>query len=901
MGSSIMNKNYQIFISYKRDIRDKNGSFHISKKEGSELARAIYDWFVHRGYFTFLDEKEMKLGGRWPTQIENAVNQSDIFLLILTDNTVYSEEVIKEVKLALKRDKKKCILLSQKPELLEKQGEVPDEEWQQLRQWQGLSYHDFIDEKGSVDSKTLCELLEQTIVDIGIYGNRYAINLLEKLPEEEFIIPEGWEREMNNGYTVIGKADEYSRYFIVRQSPSGVGVIDGLLQVVIPFEYIEISSYQNGLARAKNKRGWGIVNMNNETVIPFGLVDELDRFGESRVYREGKYGYLNKYNQLTVPIEFDDIEGGVGVYYAKKNGYWGIIDKRDVKLTLIPFEYDEIGQIIDNTVRVKKGAKVMIIDMHNRQLLTYEDIIVTEESLFIVKKSNLWGVVNKENQLQIPIVYEEIKKCPFRKNMFVARSNGKWRLIDQKNKWLIDSEFEYISPEVLEWCVNMESGLAIIVRQCGKRGVVDIETGEAIVPYEYDNIFPDIQHRAINREGASIIQQVSGYQSFIKVQQGHLWGLYSPRFFVIPCDFDNIDESIIGRIHLNRYIVKKGSAKLEEYDAVIVKVRKNDKWGILQIDDQSQLSLLVPFEYDEIIDIWNEPYFRAEWTYISEEGKKTKAQGLLSYTGDRICAIININDYWALHNIYVYSGFDLEDGRKNYDGYQLVRSVSDDGSPGVKWGAIKNGAVVIPVIFDEIKGVMRDGTAVVKKNGKWGAVRYHSEDLDTEDINKFEELVPFMYDDGYALSEGLICFCLHDLSNDPFIEERWGVTTAEGMLLVDFKFTQITLSDNNDYVGVDGGVVNLFSGEFFPFGVYRYNKDGEFALTERYNIDIGEIQYGLVDKYGREIFPPMFDYVCNCPTDEGYFYVRLGGKWQFRDINNNPITPLREGRLDFQL
>lgn len=892
-----MEKRYQIFISYKRDILDKDGAFRICKKEGSELARAIYDWFVYRGYFTFLDEEEMKLGDRWPNQIENAVNQSDIFLLILTDNTVNSEEVIKEVKLALKRDKKKCILLSQRPELLEERGKVPVEEWQQLSQWQGLSYHDFIDEKGSVDSKALCERLEQTIVDIGIYGNRYAINLLEKLPEEEFIIPEGWEREMNNGYTVIGKADEYSRYFIVRQSPSGVGVIDGLLQVVIPFEYIEISSFQNGLARAKNKRGWGIVNMNNETVIPFGLVDELDRFGESRIYKEGKCGYLNKYNQMTVPIEYDDIEGGDGVYYAKKNGFWGIIDKRDVNLILIPFEYDEIGHIIDNTVRVKKGTKVMIIDICNRQLLSYDDIIVIEDALFIVKKSNLWGIVDKENQVRIPIIYEEIKQCPYQRKLFMARGNGKWSLIDKENKRLIDSEFEDVSPEVLEWSVNMESGRAIIAKKDGKWGVVDIESGEAIVPHEYDYICPDIQHNAISREVASIITQVSGYQSFIKVQQGHLWGLYSPGFFVLPCVFDNIDESIITRIPFYRYKEEKESESLEWYEPVIVKVRKNDKWGILHIDDQSPLSLLVPFEYDEIIHVGYEPFFRAEWTYISNNGDVTKAQGLLSYTGDRICTIVNINVFWSLHNIYVYPGFDLEDGRKNYDGYQLVRSVSEDGSPGDKWGAIKNGAVVIPIIFDGIKGVMCDGTAVVNKNGKWGAVRYHSEGLDTEDINKLEELVPFIYDDGYALSEGLICFCLHDHTNDPFIEERWGVTTPEGMLLVDFKYTKITRSDNNEYVGVVGGVVNLFSGKFFPFGVYRYNKDDKFALIEKYN-DIGEIRYGLIDKDGGEIFPPKFDYICNCPTDEGYFYVRLNGKWQFRDSENEEITPWREGRLD---
>lgn len=923
--------NYQIFISYKRDIRDKDGYFDIRKKEGSELARAIYDWFVYRGYFTFLDETEMRLGDRWPNQIENAVNQSDIFLLILTDNTVYSEEVINEVKLALKGDNKKCILLSQRPELLERQGKVPDAEWQQLSRWQGLSYHELIDEKGSVDSKnckTLCERLEQTIVGIGIYGNRYAINLLEKLSEEELSIPENEVRIIN-----VIEGDNLSlKYYIVQREferedgpPVSLwGIIDGLSQVIIPFEYVEISNFENGLARAKNSRGWGYVNTNNEVVIPFGSVDEIDSHGGSKVYRQGKVGYFNEHNQETLLVEFEDFERDDGFFYAKKNGFWGIIDEHDVKGgEIIPFEYDEIGRFVNDYVRVKKGNSVMILDrICGRRFLTYDDIIIMGKELFVVKKDdlwglvdrnnralipfeydeiryahshylvrkdNLWGLVDDKNRIQIPLEYEDIEPI-FSHNLFKVKQKGHWQLVDSRKSLLVTDSFEEISQKLLMSTDGEVS--AIIAMKNRKWGSIEIETDKLIAPFDFDEIFPN----CVGASFDSIMNSEDMMTYYLKVRQGDKWGLCSGGTLVVPCIYDDIDIwSIRGRPLFLSQRNDRGyfdfSPQLD-YD-VLVKVQQGTKMGVLGLMSRQ---LLIPCDYNSIEISGSSFNFKVEWTYPSESTFIVK--GSINDRGDKEWVIID--DYSLNQNCFIA------------DGYNVIRNVSDNDGPGEKWGIIRDGAIVIPLVFEKIAGVTCDGIAVACKDGKWGAVRTHyGEDVYDEDEgfvgeewdeNNLEQIVPFEYDDGYVLSERILCFGINhyedDYDNMHLLGICWRVIHTDGSLVLERECHRITRSYNDDYVGVDWGQVNLNNGKFYPFSVFDYNNAGEFAVTTVFDSNIWKTRYGLVDKDGVEIFPPIFDYICNCPTDEGYFYVRLNGKWQFRDKNNEEITPWREGRLD---
>lgn len=101
------------FISYKRDT-------------ALDLATHLHKGLHARGVMAFLDVVDIEKGlsrGEWQRQIDKAVQESQVFLLIMTNGASTSKGVIREIKLA-KRDKNKTILAFVDESIWEKPGEL---------------------------------------------------------------------------------------------------------------------------------------------------------------------------------------------------------------------------------------------------------------------------------------------------------------------------------------------------------------------------------------------------------------------------------------------------------------------------------------------------------------------------------------------------------------------------------------------------------------------------------------------------------------------------------------------------------------------------------------------------------------------------------------------------------
>ena len=84
------------FISYSRD-------------DGADLARHLRQSLLKSGYEVFLDTASLSVGGKWRDRIETAIDGCDVFILIITENSMSSDEVKQEFTSAL--DKRKLLML----------------------------------------------------------------------------------------------------------------------------------------------------------------------------------------------------------------------------------------------------------------------------------------------------------------------------------------------------------------------------------------------------------------------------------------------------------------------------------------------------------------------------------------------------------------------------------------------------------------------------------------------------------------------------------------------------------------------------------------------------------------------------------------------------------------------
>ena len=86
----------KVFISY-------------SRLDGGDFARLLKKRLEEKHYDVFLDTSSLSVGAKWKPRIESAIDDSDIFVLIITTRTMESNEVKDEYSLAT--SKRKLLML----------------------------------------------------------------------------------------------------------------------------------------------------------------------------------------------------------------------------------------------------------------------------------------------------------------------------------------------------------------------------------------------------------------------------------------------------------------------------------------------------------------------------------------------------------------------------------------------------------------------------------------------------------------------------------------------------------------------------------------------------------------------------------------------------------------------
>ena len=158
-----------------------------------------------------------------------------------------------------------------------------------------------------------------------------------------------------NGYYELKKNGKY-------------GIIDSQLNNVTPFKYDSIWSFQeNNLCKVKRDHKFGYVNANGEEQVAVKY-DDIESFEMGlAVAKLGRYyGIINEQDEVVVPFNLDYLDmRGLENGYATMKGYnnkWGTINAQGQ--VVIPCEYDSLIVFNeDGFDRVRKDGEEFIIDV----------------------------------------------------------------------------------------------------------------------------------------------------------------------------------------------------------------------------------------------------------------------------------------------------------------------------------------------------------------------------------------------------------------------------------------------------------------------------------------------------------------------------------------------------------
>jgi hypothetical protein len=184
--------------------------------------------------------------------------------------------------------------------------------------------------------------------------------------------------------------------------------------------YRNATKKQKNLMIAQSGAKFAYLDSNNNFVVPFGIYDYADVFGLGRkaiVANKGKYGIIDEYGELVLPLEYDFIEqpsnsNYANIFLATKQNEVTVFDEY---LNVIPTKGIVSYWVYDGNIYVvNKENKIGLIDFDGKLTIPFlYDTLYQEHSVgripgFIAKKDGFYGFVSNKNEIIQPFKYKFI-------------------------------------------------------------------------------------------------------------------------------------------------------------------------------------------------------------------------------------------------------------------------------------------------------------------------------------------------------------------------------------------------------------------------------------------------------------------------------------------------------------
>lgn len=471
----------------------------------------------------------------------------------------------------------------------------------------------------------------------------------------------------------INKYDSISEFVqgvaIVRKGNKFGAIMVGGKELIRPV-YDTISNFDNGIAQVKFKyikNGKTVVEVRNINLsgqieitdgrFSFFLPEEYDwgfYHGQDLyiVIRDGKYGIIDRSNNIIIPCSYSYIEPiSTHLFKFKVDGNWGLLDsgnniKQEAKFSKIEKENESFIKVTINKsnnwpynpeVGILNANGELIIDCVHDEITSIQ---IKEKSYFIAKTNlvegvrystsdSKFGVFDENGILIIPQIFEEIKPI---KNCFICNKCGEWH--NYKRDILYSVTYSINGEQILR--INNKTRI--------------------VVPAIYD------------------FAQYANY-GLVRVLKNGRWGLISrkgeeiisPQYSYIDTFADSF--AIVG-LSEDPYI---------DYSLNNQWRFKNMKYGIVDTTGEVVLSA----EYDSI-EKWDNGYYRVlkDGLYgllspslhvVIETGKKS----IRDLNNQYLIIALNSNDYYTWYGLVDYNGntiIDATDYRKGFEAIEVIEN-----------------------------------------------------------------------------------------------------------------------------------------------------------------------------------------------------------------------------------
>jgi hypothetical protein len=200
-------------------------------------------------------------------------------------------------------------------------------------------------------------------------------------------------------------------YFIFEDKNGKNGLLDIEGNVLVSPQYESMAPYYNissgttDYLVVQHNSLYGVISLSNEVITPLKYKSYSNIYIRDHITLEDEEGYMLyslKDNSIFHSLHFDHIRESSGPYaLIKKEGKAAFLNKVTLEL-VFPFKYEDISES-------------------------------TEDSLFTVSLNGKYGLVDKNDKVFIPCIYDE-PLYPSCGNKFVVKKDNQYGIINLKNE-----------------------------------------------------------------------------------------------------------------------------------------------------------------------------------------------------------------------------------------------------------------------------------------------------------------------------------------------------------------------------------------------------------------------------------------------------------------------------------
>lgn len=429
------------------------------------------------------------------------------------------------------------------------------------------------------------------------------------------------------------KSNWYEKTKYSQVSEFYFGIINHKGNIVIPPIYSEISSFHQNIARAEINNFVGKLSLKDDGSIDSFIYNtgEFNEFGLATSQKNGLWGMIDRNNEVILDFIHSSIskfEDGIAMVECKteygplQGSYFGYISS--MGKYIIPPQYQK-----QSIIRLDNGGFKVKVDGYWGCFSSDGQVVIPAEYSLLsdffnhkafVKKESLCGIIDEKGNVLLPIKYQQIfsrGECQLK-----VQSRELWGIIDYSDNCILPIEFQ----EFIEYDKHL-----IKVKKNDLWGFLD-ERFQVVIPIEYSEIIlmsGEVSSQRIDNRWSpyTVTEPVLNHsqnrfhfsldEEMLKVKKNNLWGIISfDQKEILPLIYDEI----------------------EEFRNDFAKIKLNGKWGFI---NKKGIIVVKPI-YDEL------QYFYYGTTTIKIQGNKHLINNLARYikSGKRGYVDSNGREYW---------------------------------------------------------------------------------------------------------------------------------------------------------------------------------------------------------------------------------------------------------------